>query len=807
MKTLPAVKFVLALSAGIILGSWVSITPSLLVSFTFLLLLIIFGSFLSRYIGVGITKIPLAKSSPILLLIILFGWSSATLHLKPIDYPEEQLIIKGIIFEPAYKSDALQRIPLRIIEVRSVQGERLRFSGKIWCNLPNVNDKYHLGETLLLKGTLRPFQQKRNPGQPDFKGFYEKNNYIGEFAVIQDLSDRIPKTRKPIRQLVLNYTFTVSEKLFRDNAPLINALITGIRRDIPSDFSESLRLTGLSHLIALSGLHVGFIIALCWGFGALFHLPYRMRILLTLIVLGIFLSIVVPRSSTIRAVLMGVTFLSSPLFKRWSHPVNTFAFSALIILLIKPLELFDVGFQLSYAAIGGIILFHKHIEANKHKVYRRRGKWMRLMTVYIGVPFAYSLSALAMTLPLTSYHFGTLSIGAAFFNLIALPMLVVIYAGTIITFILYPIFAGFTMILADGINLFIVIWMSFIQFGAQIAPVVAKSFSPLMVVLSILLTIYLGTRQPEKKFALKLLVAMLIFSSIALANSHTHQKLKKIEIWFLDVGHGDAAVILLPPKQCLVIDVGNQVRNNKYHPVINLMSVAEHKKIDLLILTHLHADHIGGAINLLETQEIDLIVRSSGTSTTATSRRLLELIDEKEIPEKMVFANSHIEGFEPLIIKILNPPEGAERWKLNDQSVVALLQFHFPNGDTLNALFTGDIEKRAERHIVDKYNIQADLLKIPHHGSHNSSSLEFLRMVNPRDGIFSSSSRARYGQRLPADVILMQYQELGIKTHFTNIEGAIMFQIKKVGGKFEWVKVDWRNPSFLTWFIGLRSGY
>ncbi|WP_292462354.1 MBL fold metallo-hydrolase [Methanolobus sp.] len=241
-----------------------------------------------------------------------------------------------------------------------------------------------------------------------------------------------------------------------------------------------------------------------------------------------------------------------------------------------------------------------------------------------------------------------------------------------------------------------------------------------------------------------------------------------LTVHFIDVGQGDSILIQIKDKNML-IDAGEQKAGNT---VVNYLKDNGVTELDVIVATHAHADHIGGMVTVLNNFKVKKFVDSGNPHTTKTYENMLIAIDEKDIPFSLAEAGQTIELDPSLAIEILNPekPTG----KLNDDSVVLKLTY----GD-LSFLFTGDTEIDAEKRILASgIDIESQILKVAHHGSKSSTSIEFLEKVNPAASIIMVGTDNRYGH--PTEEVIARLRGLGSDIYRTDIEGHI---VVKTDGK------------------------
>ena len=271
-----------------------------------------------------------------------------------------------------------------------------------------------------------------------------------------------------------------------------------------------------------------------------------------------------------------------------------------------------------------------------------------------------------------------------------------------------------------------------------------------------------------------LLLAFLIFNNQAkiknLFNQNNNQNQNQnnyintnnnlLKIHYLDVGQGDSIFIELPNNETMLIDAAE---SNQSENIINYIKNLNYQKIDYVIGTHPHTDHIGGLKDIINTFEIGKIYMPKAVSTTKTYENLLQTIKDKNLKINTAKAGISIIDTNTLKINILAPNNDTYT-ELNNYSVVTKITY-----GTTKFLFMGDAEKLSENEI--KEDVSADVIKIGHHGSNTSSGLNFIKKVNAKYGIISVGLNNKYN--LPKEETITNWENSGTKIYLTSTNGTI----------------------------------
>ena len=233
-----------------------------------------------------------------------------------------------------------------------------------------------------------------------------------------------------------------------------------------------------------------------------------------------------------------------------------------------------------------------------------------------------------------------------------------------------------------------------------------------------------------------------------------------LKVHYLDVGQGDSIFVELPNNETMLIDAAESYQSEN---IINDLKNLNYQKIDYVIGTHPHTDHIGGLKDIINTFEIGKIYMPKVVSTTKTYESLLMAIKDKNLKINTAKAGTSIIDTDALKINIL-APNNSTYTELNNYSVVTKITY-----GTTKFLFMGDSEKLIENEI--KENVTADVIKIGHHGSNTSSSIDFIKKVNAKYGIISVGLNNKYN--LPKEETITNWENSGTKIYLTSTNGTI----------------------------------
>lgn len=268
-------------------------------------------------------------------------------------------------------------------------------------------------------------------------------------------------------------------------------------------------------------------------------------------------------------------------------------------------------------------------------------------------------------------------------------------------------------------------------------------------------------------FLLSLLTALFLSAGCQAVTSGTSEKPEQtgLHITMLDVGQGDA-ILIQTPKQNILIDTGDTEAHDKLRTALKKAGV---RTIDKLIITHPHADHIGGASMVMSDFTVKEVYDNGQATTTKLYRSYLQDIKQHDIAYHVLRAGDQLDFGDGASFRVFNPTAQPAVGGLNGGSVVGRLSY-----GGFSMLFTGDCEAEQEKRMLREYgnDLHSQILKSPHHGSHTSSSARWLEAIAPEVILISAGQGNDYGH--PHKEVLARYEKIGAKVYRTDLQGAIM---------------------------------
>ena len=579
-------------------------------------------------------------------------------------------------------------------------------------------------------------------------------------------------------------------------AGILRALLVGGRSGIPPDLRNAFSRTGIGHLLAISGLHIGIIAAVAFfvfkktlSFSSLFlHRGWvRKGVALLAMILVIGYGLVAGMSpSTQRAVLMVLVFLLATLADRDQESINTLAFAALVLLVMDPGALFSISFQLSFTAVAVILYGLNRIARGE---IRPQGVARRLLTKLV-LFMAVSFLATVGTLPLTLYYFNMVSTVGMVSNLLAVPLIGTIAVPLgLLGLCLIPFCESAAAMLLSFSEIFVSVVTRAVQHVDGQAMVAVDMFTPTVFEIFIYYSVVWAAINLQRTKSARVMLLILLFTAGADACYWIQQRLwhRDFRVTVIDVGQGSASLLEFPKGRCMLIDGGGFSDNTGFDVGRYVVGPLLRKKriltVDTVVLSHPNSDHMNGLLFILAHFKVGEVWTNGQRAAMAGYHRFADIIYEQGIPSPGFDDISRHANREGVQVDILHPARGfltdadrRSRRNTNNNSIVVKTTF----GST-GFLFPGDIMAAAEREFVACHGsgLRSTFVTAPHHGSRTSSTERFLKAVKPEWVIFSSG---RKGSRLfPHPTVLDRYRSHGARMLRTDTHGAVSISIDAEG--------------------------
>ncbi len=640
------------------------------------------------------------------------------------------------------------------------------------------------GDQVILRGRLLLADEARNPGAFDYRAYLRANEIFALFYCSDSTPvwSQQPSKRWSLTRFSAGARAWLEKQMARfsngQELALIKGLLLGNVAELDQEVIESFARTGMIHILSVSGLHVGFIALLLVIATGLLRVPKRWQWPMVIVALWFYAYLTGMKPPIVRATVMGSVLLVGRAFERETNLPNNLSVAALLILLWQPLQLFQLGFQLSFMAMFGLAYLYKPM----HVLFSRLMPWRRQPLRWAIALLAVSFAAQLGTLPILVTAYGRLPITAMWGNLVVIPISFVTVATAAVACLFAPLSNFMLQTYGAVADLTATVMIVFTQWLATLpgAYVEGVHLAPLLVVfyLMALATFIVWRKRARGWLSLSALLVLNLYVWNEALNAEP-----RLRVTFFDVGQGDAALLEFPQEKRLLIDTGSWFGETSagarvLAPYFHRQGI---RRLHAVIISHPHADHLGGLPALLAAIKIDTVYHCGVNSHSELEQRCARLLDSLNVPHKALRAGARLVGFAGAEITALctNAP-GPDRMQyenLNEASLVMKIIF-----GRVALLFPGDAEQMSESHLLRHARaLNSDLLKVAHHGSRTSSTEEFLQAVTPQWAVISAGRRNRFEH--PHEEVLERYERLGISTVRTDQNGAVIFETEGISLK------------------------
>lgn len=579
----------------------------------------------------------------------------------------------------------------------------------------------------------------------------------------------------------------------KETNQLFLGILIGYDDNLSEDIEESFRKSSLTHLLAVSGAHIAYIIV---GVSFLLNklkIPKRVTHIITIMFLMFFMYITDFSSSVVRASVMGIILLIALILFRKNDIQTTISISVLLILIENPYKILDIGLLLSYSATIGIICFSKLNKKSKSDLNIKQKvieyiKEIVLITVFANI----------FVMPIMIYNFNTISLTFVISNIIAGLLIGPITIGGFILIVFSFISVKLTYVIGIPYNLLLKLLIqstkltSLIPFSEILVPTpsIAIIIIYYLVLFFCILCVFIR-REYQNRYIVKkiskyilnkfefikknyrIIIACIIVFFV-LINLILKTIPKDLEIYFIDVGQGDSTLIITPTNKKLLIDSGGSETGSFDIGKNTLLPYLLDRKIislDYICISHFDSDHCDGFKYLLKNIKVKNIILSKQYETTDNFEEIISIANKKKINILKVEAGNVLNIDKFVRVRIFSPEKKLTD-DINDNSIVMKLEYN-----NFSCLFTGDISKQVEQKLVKQYGneLNSTVLKVAHHGSKTSSDEKFINIVSHKISLIGVGKNNKFGH--PNEEVITILENNNSRIFRTDRNGEIILKI------------------------------
>ncbi|MBI4003912.1 MAG: DNA internalization-related competence protein ComEC/Rec2 [Candidatus Omnitrophica bacterium] len=631
------------------------------------------------------------------------------------------------------------------------------------------------GDEVLIEGQWSRVPMPGNPGQYDWHAALWRQRIFGLFRL--GPADGLVVLRSGQGSSVLAAVFRLRarwERLLQQtfnerDAGLLRSLLLGQRVALDQELKDAFVETGTIHLLVISGFNVGLVAGVLELFFRLLALPWRLRLLLLALALGGYCLLTGVAPPVARATLMAWVVLGALAMDRVISWPNTLAAAALLILAVHPAQLFDPGFQLSFGAVMSLMAFTGRWQSRLEPCLQwLHPGWVRR---YITLSLSATGAVWVGLAPVLAWYFHLVSPVSMLANLLLAPLMSALISG------------GTASLLAASAAEPVIRWASgpltwLLQATLQCVSwchalpggfwFVGHPSSFLLMGYYLLLGVSVlrtRLRWSPARILLCWAAALTVWLWSLVARSARESRWLRVDV--LDVGHGDSIVVRTPRGQAFLVDAGTT--DAGWFRVLPFLRSEGLSALDAVVVTHTDADHLGGAIPLLQEIAVGRLLTNGVQDDTMSARELRRFAASRGIPEVVLVSGMRLSGATGVAIEVLHPPPGlvpGAAPESNDNSLVLKM-----TKGAVSILLCGDIEEEGLPWLLDTGRpLSATVLKVPHHGSRLGTAGErFFDAVQPKIAILSVGRL----HHLPAVETLQALQRTGARIYSTREDGAI----------------------------------
>lgn len=695
----------------------------------------------------------------------------------------QNVTVEGRIVEVGTQNDYYDNYRLRLIKVEK-DGETLEHRAqtvKLSLKKYGVQNsaQYSYGDVIRVSGEAEKIDEPLNAGETDYAKIALSDGIMLEITAKSDKSvflynDISYFNIYDLAVLARTYFLGEIDRYFGGNeASLLKGMLLS-EKAFDKDYYKQLSDSGMSHITVASGLHTGCVAALVMWLCFAFSLKKRRTYIITMTALWCFAFLQGMTASIVRAVIMMCLYMLAQLSSRDYDKLYTLVLTAFGMLIINPYMVYDVGFVLSFCSVLGIILFEPLIMRLMGHVKRFK-KTASLIAV--------SLSAQILLIPLLALYFNKVSPYSLLANMLITPLVAPVLALGF-AFLLLCALGGFAAYPVAAVISVLLKYMNMVIYAVSglpfaVSDVFGMDFWRVTLYYLVIGALYLRAARADKRLSALCLTISGIICAVGIGAAVCDMQLMNVS--FINVGQGDAALIQIPYGKTVVIDGGGSsavsstdIGEKIFVPYLRRKGI---NKIDYAILSHYDKDHAQGIAAAVRMMEVDnLILPYRAASADKPYKQIIEGLANEHGVNVMYFRQGDSLDINGAHFDVLSPSEELAEDTGTDENEKSLA-LKLTYGKT-SLLFSGDIEESVEEKLTQYGDaISCDVLKVAHHGSKKSSNPKFIETSAPKYAIISAGRNNMYG--FPKSEVVDTLLAEGAEIYITGDSGTVSLAVSE----------------------------
>lgn len=799
LHTVPALIAAAMFAFGIFVGRLAERTEVIILTAGGLLLLAALYGFLftTRSARPAFVRSFLVLTLPFVLGALKLSLDTSSVPIVSDEFIRRPATVVGTVLDPSPPRDNRQQFLFQADSLITANGHVVPMRSTLLVTLTrqrgdSLSAALLYGRRAMLKGQVYRPARERNPGEFDARAYYEAQG-IGYMMRIRGHANVVVLDSTfhggiddwMMKAIVLPLRFFTLSLIDRtiggEEGELLKGILIGERGGIPFSTRTAFVHSGIAHILAVSGSNVVVVYACFTTLFGLLRIPRTGAMLLNALMLVLYMLLTGSQPPIVRATVMALVILFSRLLGGRPNSLNAVGVAALIVLAYDARQLFDVGFQLSFAAVVSIIYFYPALNTHILKL-TGPALWRRTLVAALQV-CAVTLVASVGTLPLTAIYFGKVSVVGIFTNIVILPLV-----GVSVTLGFVSALLGWITPLAEAVGAVNVLVLRAIletakySGGLSWAFVETFRFKPVHAVpfyLVLLWLFHLSVRRVSRVLLIVLLCCLNIFLILPEGRLDALPA-ERLRVSFIDVGQGDAALVEFPGGRTMLIDAGawSEEYDAGEQIVTPFLKRRGITRLDWFVASHPHADHIGGAPHVFRSFEVNEVVESGQPAADPAYARYVRAIEQEHASLRIARSFDSVLTVAGVRVYVCYPtaevvgPDSSNPYRnINNTSVVLKLVY----GESA-FLFMGDLEREGEAQLCRMFGdfLRADVLKVGHHGSSTSSTEEMLEFVRPHYAVISVGRNNTFNH--PSEDVIDRLRAFGADVLRTDEEGAVIFE-------------------------------